>query len=456
MTARVRPISDFRPSLAFASLVAFLAILCLAGGASQADVSGQIVVRAAAWVLLVAALLFGDRPDFRPVGPVLFLLLGAMALALLQLAPLPPSWWLALPGRAIFADAALASGQVQPWRPWSIVPGATVNAASSLIVPLVVLLLAAGLAERERRWLPGILLGLVTAEMLIGLMQLSGGGPANPFLRGNVGQVSGTLANRNHYALVLGFGCLLAPLWAFAEGRRPGWRGSAALGLVLLFELTILACGSRAGLVLGVLALVAGLLLVQRDLRRELARHPRWVLPALGIGVVALASALLALSAAADRVASVSRVFEIDQGQEMRVRALPAVLEMVRTYFPWGSGLGGFDTIFRLHEPFHLLKLTYFNHAHDDLLEIVVDAGLPGLLLLASGIAWWAWASVRAWRGGRSAPARAGSVILALILFASIVDYPARTPIVMAIGVLAATWLARDGRPALPPTGHHL
>src|SRR3546814_14561816 len=61
---------------------------------------------------------------------------------------------------------------------------------------------------------------------------------------------------------------------------------------------------------------------------------------------------------------------------------------------------------------------TYFNHAHNDFLEIVLDGGLPALLLMLVAIGWYGMASMRAWRGsgrhsvlpklGRSEESRVG------------------------------------------------
>ena len=73
----------------------------------------------------------------------------------------------------------------------------------------------------------------------------------------------------------------------------------------------------------------------------------------------------------------------------------------------------------------------------------MLDAGLLGLLLLLAAIAWWLWKSLHAWRSenaGNLLP-RVGSVFLLLTLGASITDYPARTPMIMAVVVIAAVWL---------------
>jgi hypothetical protein len=77
------------------------------------------------------------------------------------------------------------------------------------------------------------------------------------------------------------------------------------------------------------------------------------------------------------------------------------------------------------------------------LIEVVLDAGLVGLLLLGTAVVWWIWKSVGAWRSDSSTNLirRLGSATLLLILLASVTDYPARTPMFMAIVVIAAVWL---------------
>lgn len=432
-----------RPSLSFVLLCLFLACLWLAGGSSRADMPGQVVVRVVAWAALVAAILFGPAPLPSAAQPVVLLLTATTLLTLLQLVPLPPALWQALPGRNVFEQAATLSGQPQPWRPLAIVPSAAINAAGSLVVPAATLWLLLGMKPVEKSWLPSIILGLIVTSAIVAALQALGVRFNNPFINERLDEVSGMLANRNHFALSAALGCLIAPAWAFWDGSRPGWRGAAALGLVLLFILSILASGSRAGSVLGVVGVVLGLAMVQRDIRRSLANRPRWVFPIVIATVLALVATVILFSIAANRAVSIQRLLAIDAEQDLRARTLPTVLTMIRTYFPFGIGVGGFAPLFRLHEPFALLKPTYFNHAHNDVLEIVLTAGLPGLLLLAVAMAWWGAASLRAWRGhGTLMSAKLGSAMLLMIVIASLFDYPARTPIIMATIVIAATWLA--------------
>ncbi len=448
----------FRPGLTFILLALFLAMLWIAGGASRGNVPGQVAVRGLAWGMLVVMALCAPKPMLKPERPVLVILLLALALPVLQLVPLPPEIWQVLPGRALFTGAAAALGEAQPWRPISIVPSATFNAAASLVVPFTVLIMIGGLNEAERSWLPSMLLGLVALSTLLALLQFSGSRFNNPLINDTVGQISASFANRNHLALFLAFGCLLAPTWAFLRSKPSTFRMIAALGMVVFFTLMILATGSRAGLVLAALALVMGPLMVWHALGKAMRQYSRWVLPAvIGGSAVTLALAVLA-AISSNRAISINRAFAASGSEDMRGRALPTVLDMISTYFPVGSGLGGFDPIFRIHEPMSLLKLTYFNHAHNDVLEIVLDAGLPGALLLAATILWWAFASVRAWRSGSDALlARLGSTMIGLTIVASLFDYPARTPMIMAMLTIAASWLCRSEvapeRPALRAGG---
>lgn len=440
----------------------------MAGGASRGDVLGQVVVRAIAWLLLLIAIVFGERPALHLGGPARWFLFLAIGVSLVQLIPLPPGFWQLLPGRSVVSEAALVSGQPQPWRPLSIVPGATRNAAASLIVPLTILVLATAMKPNERAYLPHMLLALIGSSLFIGLLQIIGAGFDNPFVNDTPGQISGVFANRNHFALFLSLGCLLAPIWALADSRQLAWRLPLGVGLTLLMVLTILATGSRAGLVLTVLALVMAAFHLRPHVKRVTTRYPRWITFALAGAFAAIAAAFLAISVLANRAQSISRLFADDVGQDLRARSLPIVIRMIREYFPFGTGLGSFDPMFRMHEPLSLLKFTYFNHVHNDFLEVVLDAGLPGLLLLVMAVGWTVYAGFRAWRkaSGRRAAfddqglARIGSSMLVLIYVASIFDYPARTPMIMAMMMIAGLWLggrmSGDGGSALPDGSEHL
>ena len=94
-----------------------------------------------------------------------------------------------------------------------------------------------------------------------------------------------------------------------------------------------------------------------------------------------------------------------------------------------------------------MLTSHYFNHAHNDLLEIALGGGIPAIAMLATIVGWWSYASFRVWRLGTSAKtafAQAGSAMIFLTIISSFFDYPLRTPNIMAMVAIASAWLAES------------
>src|SRR3546814_5791038 len=105
MPSRFVLASRWSPALALFLLL--LSALWVAGGASHADVTGQVVTRGAAWSLLILAILLSARPVIAGADAAFWLLLATVLLVLLQLVPLPPAIWTALPGRDVLLGALL-------------------------------------------------------------------------------------------------------------------------------------------------------------------------------------------------------------------------------------------------------------------------------------------------------------------------------------------------------------
>lgn len=454
MPAKAVSHSDFSARLSFWLLTIFLVILWIAGGASRADVSGQGVVRFFAWVFLIGFALFSTRFDWRRVKPIAILLGLTILLVALQLVPLPPAIWTALPGRELLKQAAEVSGQPQPWRPLSISPGATANALGSLVVPTLVLVLCAQL-NREQQWrIASVILFLVFAGCFLALLQFSGANFGNPFINYRGGTVSGNFANRNHFALFVAIGCVIAPCWGFHGDRQDRWKAIAAVAMLPFFLLVVLASGSRAGVFLAAVAIAVGLFLVRANAIRELRTLPRWLAVIVLVSAVVVIVGAVALSFTFGRAVAIDRALDLETAADLRSKAFPTVIDMLSRYFPAGTGFGTFDSVYRIGEPDALLQTRYFNHAHNDWLEVILDGGLAGVVLLGAVLGWIVLASIRAWGrcGAGAGLARTGAVTLLLTLLASIPDYPARTPMIMAIVVIAGAWLHAGLRSS--PGGH--
>lgn len=432
-----------RDEQAFSVLLMLVLLLAswVAGGASRANAPGQLVMRVTAISILIILSARRRTWTIDGVKMPLAIVAGAALIAMYQLVPLPPALWLSLPGHAPFAAAI--PGNDQPWRPLNLTPDAGWNALLSLVVPLA---MVAILAVLDRGWdmvVVRTLLATVVVAALVGSLQLSGVTFDNPFINETVGEAAGIFANRNHQALLLACGLPLAGVWAFRQGRRlERERMAVALGLTVWFLFLVLLTGSRAGLVLAAAGLLAMGLLATPHLRRL---RPRWVLPTL-CGAVALSVvAIVAIGLNSGKALSLQRMLASPDERDIRSTALPLLRELVTRFFPLGSGMGSFDPMFRIVEPKALLAPTYFNHAHNDALEVVIEGGLPAAALMGFVLFCWGRLLFAAWRdlrGGRGITF-AGWAVLSLVLASSLVDYPMRTPTIMLVSVIAL-WLATN------------
>lgn len=95
-----------------------------------------------------------------------------------------------------------------------------------------------------------------------------------------------------------------------------------------------------------------------------------------------------------------------------------------------------------MYEPVGQLSPHYMNQAHNDLLQLAIEGGVPALAVLFAGLGWFCSASWRLWhstdRGAQRATVYLGCSI-GLWFAASLVDYPLRTPFAaMIVALLTA------------------
>jgi O-antigen ligase len=114
-------------------------------------------------------------------------------------------------------------------------------------------------------------------------------------------------------------------------------------------------------------------------------------------------------------------------------------------YMPFGSGIGSFVPVYGMYErPSDTIANVFANHAHNDILEIGLEAGIFGIVLAAFFTVWMTKTSVAVWQsstvGSRHIDlmlARSATIIVILIAFHSFVDYPVRTAAIMAVVAFA-------------------
>jgi O-antigen ligase len=118
--------------------------------------------------------------------------------------------------------------------------------------------------------------------------------------------------------------------------------------------------------------------------------------------------------------------------------------------FPAGTGFGSFQQVYRVYEDPSAVTGTYVNHAHNDVIELFVEGGVPAMLLLGAFLLWWSRRAFQVWRQTDRQVAKAATIASAAILAHSLVDYPLRTPGMAAIfafciSVMAVTRERRRG-----------
>jgi O-antigen ligase len=430
----------------------FLLLALLLGGATREEVIAPDLVGLFALPLLAWAIwrLRGRKP-----GPpeqqssermAFAILAGCFLVGLIQLIPLPPALWTALPGRAPFVADLAAAGISPGWAPISLKPQATVSALLALIPATALFFSLRTLDQTGRRRLVLAVLGVAVASAVVGGLQVVGGSdsPLRFYAVTNPEPAVGFFANRNHLAAL--FVCVVpfATLEALeaAAGRPVGRvRIALMLALILLAVAGVAMTQSRAGALLLGVALLGGVAMAWRAglaPKREQGGRGRLVLAG---GVLLLA--LAALSAPVFFAGTFDR-FEGGFTGDLRLQAARVAAGAAWTYAPFGSGLGSFVPVYMMHETPTAMQNTYVNHAHDDWLELLVEAGLLAVAVMVAFLLWFARLALRAWRRHRTSQspaggvgARAASLVIGLLLAHSLVDYPLRSAAMMCVFALA-------------------
>jgi len=439
----------------FFALCSFVLVCALLlGGSARAGffLSDTLLQLLALPLLLAAVWRLSDlASDKRPTGVIVFCF-AIVLVPLLQLVPLPPSIWTALPHRETIVEVYTLLGAKLTWRPLSVAPYATWLSLLSLLVPLAIFLGTLLLDDRHRRLLSLIVIGVGVISVFLGLAQLATG--QNSWLRfysyTNPTEAVGFFANRNHYAALLYSVTLFAAAWSInaalpeaKEAHKSRFDTASVVPLIAGFTVLVMVVAaqtmarSRAGLGLTIIALLGAYAIAVADKRSTSGLTPSKLL----IGATALA-VIFAVQFALYRIMA---RFALDPLADARVPFARTTLEAAQAYMPFGSGMGTFVPVYASFEKSgDIIANKYANHAHNDLLQLWLETGIAGLALLVMFAIWWLRRSLTLW--GRApfgkrdidlALARAATIIVPLLIAHSFVDYPLRTAAMMAVMAFA-------------------
>ena len=436
-------------SFSFWLLIAFLSLVALTGGSSRSDVQSLAILRPVAVMIFGIALINFKTEYFRGHALLFGIIAAIWVLLIGQLVQLPPALWQGLPGRELVADIGAISGPKEVYRTLSLDSEATWNALFSLFIPTIALLLAMSISADERFLLLFVIMFFAACSGLLGLFQSIGAPESSLYYYRitNNGAAVGFFANRNHQALLLA--CLFPVLATFAStAARSGDRsmifGGLAIGIGAVAVPLLLITGSRAGLVMGALSFLAALILYRTNtaVKEKVAVARNSVLPiAIGVGALLIGGATIWLS----RAEAVSRLSNSNGDGDLRFEIWLQIWQMVSNYSPFGTGAGSFSTVFKTDEHSAAMHMNYVNQAHNDLLDVFLTSGFPGVLIFSVASLYLgraAWSALRAPNAGRNGPlAKLGAVIVAIYATGSLVDYPLRVPFSAVIFCIAVVWM---------------
>lgn len=438
--------------LQFWLLVIFFILSFFMGGSSRADVQSVAILRPISVVFCGMALLTLKPEHIRThwvvvtgVGITIFVLF-------LYALPIPQNLLMRMPSHQIAGEIRMAANIGSDWGVANIVPVNGWNAVTSICVPLAVILLGIQLSKDDlMRTLP-LLVGLGAISGLFGFFQVisSSDSPFYLYQITNDGAAVGLFANRNHAAVLL---ALLIPMLAVygtanltgADKNKTRLIGAFAMFFILIP--LILVTGSRSGFLIAILGLGGAALLFSypSNSHSQITTSFLSARRMVSVAVLAVVGGLVFVTIFFSRATAVERLFGGSAKSDLRQDFWISSLDLWNKFMPLGSGPGSFAEVYRVIEPLPLLDATYLNRAHNDWVETMVVLGIPGMLLLGVGVVFYlmrARVLFLHMDGNRRTVivSRLAAVLLAMLAFASFVDYPLRTPTLMSVFALLLLW----------------
>lgn len=413
------------------TLYLLVAVSIFLGGAPN-KINPQFLIITLIAIVLLGFALYGEAWEkFRSL-PGIIQVFGLITLLtpLLQLVPLPPFIWATFPGREIEYGVIAQLENPDSWRAISLDWDATLFGFFTLLTPISALLAALCLNSKQIHRAIITILIVSCIAFIVGAVQFLTAGRIFDFYHvAHHGSFLGFFANRNHTSLF--FAIVLSCSFAIIFSRKLDKKMLLFCITCLVFVATVVALGasSRAGYLLLLISIGANLIsrfgMGARPLRNGL----------ISIGLLACFAAI-ANQASSVVQKSFARFEFLGDGD--RLEKWYYTLVAAFDYFPFGSGMGTFVPVYAKFEQLDMVMPPYVNHAHNDYLELFLETGIIGIIVLGL----FALGLAKLWFDRGAAVSKSSrellfplKVVLALVLLHSVVDYPLRT---QAIAVLFA------------------
>lgn len=408
-----------------------LILAVILGGGGRGYPLFNLPVQLAA--LVVLGLSFKQVKEFfvRVSWPLKTLTCLTIALPLVQLIPLPPAIWSALPGRELVMESFSLIGQQGRWFPISVSPSLTLLAAIGLIAPFAVLVLASRLDYQRRKLALTLLVVLGVANVLIGATQLMTNGATKFYHWTNTNHLLGSFANHNSAGFFLVI-CLCALVELF-DTIRPNVGLKACYGAAwLMIFLAVILTQSRSSITLLVFPFT---LFVTKAFSRS--HHKGGFSKRSIVTVLVATSAILFAGIFLIQYSTISQSYERFENFD---DARPAIWEdswvSKQRFWPVGAGVGVFDEVYQLDESLENLRPARAGRAHNEYIETMVESGTIAPMLIILWMIYFLWRA-NANRRNRNDTFSSFLAIMACFALQSFVDYPLRSQALLCIAALA-------------------
>ncbi|TIM57110.1 O-antigen ligase family protein [Mesorhizobium sp.] len=376
-----------------------LFISLVIGGGTASGLYTDTLIEVAA--IITAAAVFSQTSGQRVPHSVLWLLVFAAALVILQIVPLPAAIFSGLRPELLLADSGLV-GETR-FRFVSVGVGRTIECLLYLVALAAFFLSVLRLrTEQVQGLLPFFFMGVI-CNGLAGAIQysLSDDIAIEGLLPFTIN--AGLFANQNHFAALL----FVSIPFVVYHGLFRGHLLSGSLGLATLL-LLLLAAGSRAGVLIGLAITVLSVVFLSARSRVS------------GLSILAIFIGLSVYTIGAwTKIEAEAIDPAFGRGEFART-----TIEGIKENWATGVGFGNFQKAYQIYEKEGMIYSKYVNHAHNEYLEIAFEGGVLAVLLMALYFVMLFMALTRVRRDPLQ---KAAFLSVSFLLIHSLVDYPLRT-----------------------------
>jgi O-antigen ligase len=246
-----------------------------------------------------------------------------------------------------------------------------------------------------------------------------------------VGSPFGPFVNRNHYAGLMGMIIPLTLGYAFTRSRREKQLLFGFFALIMAVSLFLSL--SRGGIISFLAATVLFAFYLLWD---KFKTNKKWALAAF-IGILCLYLLYVGINPVIDRF------YQTDISHEARFNVWTETFRAFQDFYLTGSGFGTFINVIPLYASRPTLLI--YDHAHNDYLEFILEAGVAGTLLFMIFLCFFIRRAAKGRWDGKTGIIRVSMIasVTALIVH-SIFDFNLHIPsnalmFALIMGMLAAS-----------------